>query len=52
MPRTLMSSAVQRQTAASRSAKPAMSEQHGGTGGGGFPNVKSIALSTLVQAPI
>ena len=42
--------AVQRQTAASRSAKPWMSEQHGFTGG--FPNVRSTRLSTVTQVPI
>jgi|APAra0007618328_1042625.scaffolds.fasta_scaffold19301_1 hypothetical protein len=43
-------SAVQRQAAASRSAKPWMSEQHGFTGG--FPNVRSTRLSTLAQVLI
>lgn len=49
MPRMLALRTVQRQTAASRSAKPAMREQHGFTGG--FPNVRSTSLSTLAQTP-
>jgi hypothetical protein len=50
IPRMLALSAVQRQAAASRSAKPWMSEQHGFTGG--FPNVRSTRLSTLAQVLI
>ncbi|KAF8052183.1 hypothetical protein N665_1592s0003 [Sinapis alba] len=50
IPRMLSLRAVQRQTAASRSTKPSMSEQHGFTGG--VPNFRSTSLSTLAQTPI
>lgn len=49
-PRTLALSAVQRQAAASRSASPFISVQHGSTGG--WPRVMlSRPLSTLAQTP-
>lgn len=49
MPRMLALSAVQRQTAASRSTKPSMRLQHGLTGGA--PNVTFNKLSALTQTP-
>ena len=49
-PRILALSAVQRQAAASRSASPFISVQHGSTGG--WPRVTlSRPLSTLAQTP-
>ena len=49
MPRMLALSAVQRQTAASRSTRPSMRLQHGLTGGA--PNVTFNKLSALTQTP-
>ncbi|KAF2572783.1 hypothetical protein F2Q70_00002641 [Brassica cretica] len=49
IPRMLALSAVQRQTAASRSTKPSMRLQHGFTGGA--PNVAFNKLSALTQTP-
>ncbi|CAN6980412.1 unnamed protein product, partial [Brassica oleracea var. botrytis] len=49
MPRMLALSAVQRQTAASRSTKPAIRLQHGLTGGA--PNVTFNKLSAFTQTP-
>ncbi|KAL4354498.1 hypothetical protein GQ457_06G037710 [Hibiscus cannabinus] len=48
-PKTLALSAVQRQTAASRSARPWMREQHGCTGG--EPTTTLTKLSTLAHTP-
>ncbi|KAL4355023.1 hypothetical protein GQ457_06G037680 [Hibiscus cannabinus] len=48
-PKTLALSAVQRQTAASRSAKPWMREQHGCTGG--EPTTTLTKLSTSAHTP-
>ncbi|KAG2312701.1 hypothetical protein Bca52824_024258 [Brassica carinata] len=50
MPRMLTLSAVQRQAAASRSAKPSISEQHGATGG--YPNIMLTTSRALAQRPI
>ncbi|KAG8486674.1 hypothetical protein CXB51_019983 [Gossypium anomalum] len=49
MPKTLALSAVQRQTAASRSARPWRREQHGCTGG--EPTVTLTKPSTSAQTP-
>ncbi|KAK8481177.1 hypothetical protein V6N11_062810 [Hibiscus sabdariffa] len=48
-PKTLALSAVQRQTAASRSARPWISAQHGCTGG--EPTTTLTKLSTLAHTP-
>ncbi|GMJ15067.1 hypothetical protein HRI_005175900 [Hibiscus trionum] len=48
-PKTLALSAVQRQTAASRSARPWIREQHGCTGG--EPTTTLTKLSTLAHTP-
>ncbi|KAK8587360.1 hypothetical protein V6N13_086348 [Hibiscus sabdariffa] len=48
-PKTLALSAVQRQTAASRSARPWMREQHGCTGG--EPTTTLTMFSTLAHTP-
>ncbi|KAL4352657.1 hypothetical protein GQ457_06G037650 [Hibiscus cannabinus] len=48
-PKTLALSAVQRQTAASRSARPWMREQHGCTGG--EPTTTLTMFNTLAHTP-
>lgn len=49
IPKTLALIAVQRQTAASRSTKPSINEQHGTTGG--LPTLALIKPSTSAHTP-